>query len=242
MPPKKITLEALQDFAEAGRSIKDTAAELGVSYSTVFARAKRAGIAFKRPPSPCIRVSDPSGEEMVKLYAEGQTLHQIGVRYGVTRERVRQILAKHHGINGKKGGAYVVSRRRAISRAARRDAKYLAKHGCSFAQYKELLEIGRSLIRLGVPRSRTPVGAYFQQRNNANNCGYEWQLTLWEWWTIWKKSGHWNERGRGNGYWLRRRDKSGAFTVENVFIASGAECLKASKARSGPTASYMREH
>jgi hypothetical protein len=202
-------------------SIKDTAAILGVSYSTVFLRAKRDKITFKRPPSTNSKVNDPGGREMAALYRNGATLQQIGDRYGVTRERVRQILAKHHSIDARHGGQRVTSRRRAISYAARRDAKYLVKCGCSFAQHKELLEIGRSLMREGVPRGRTPVGAFITQRNNARRCGYSWKLTLWDWWTVWQKSGHWNERGRGHGYWMARRDKAWPFSVENVFIAKG---------------------
>jgi hypothetical protein len=182
--------------------------------------AAREGIAFKRPPSTLSKVNDPRGKEMSILFRQGLTLQQIGHRYGITRERVRQILTKHHGIVGKNGGAHVTSRRRAISQAARKDATYLAKHGCSFAQYKELLEMGRSL---DVGRRRTPVGAFIQQRNNARRFGYPWKLTLWEWWTVWKKSGHWEERGRGNGYWLTRRDKRGPFSTENVFIARGED-------------------
>jgi hypothetical protein len=73
----------------------------------------------------------------------------------------------------------------------------------------------------GGGRGRTPVGAFIQQRNNARRYGYQWKLSLWQWWTLWQKSGHWNERGRGHGYWLARRDKSGPFSADNVFIARG---------------------
>ena len=219
----KVTPEELLQYATAGRSIKDTAAELGVSYSTVLLRAKRLGIAFKRPPSTVAKVSDPSRKEMLALYRKGATLQQVGDRYGITRERVRQILTKLYGIHARHGGAHLVARRRAISKAARKDAQCLAKHGCSVAQYKELLEMGRALMREGVPRSRTPLGAFLQQRHNARQCGYSWKLKLWDWWAIWQKSGHWNERGRGAGYWLTRRDKSGPFSIENVFIARGED-------------------
>lgn len=75
----------------------------------------------------------------------------------------------------------------------------------------------------GVARGRTPVGAFIQQRNNAQRCGFPWKLTLWQWWALWQKSGHWNYRGRGHGYWLARRDKSGPFSIENVFITRGED-------------------
>jgi transposase len=41
----KATPEELRRHADAGRSIKEAATELGVSYATVFKRAKREGIA-----------------------------------------------------------------------------------------------------------------------------------------------------------------------------------------------------
>ncbi|MGH6866889.1 MAG: sigma factor-like helix-turn-helix DNA-binding protein [Methyloceanibacter sp.] len=210
----------MRTYAASGHSIKETAAEFGLAYATVFVRAKRAGIKFKRPRSTLAKVSDPSREEMLGLYRNGATLQQIGDRFGVTRERVRQILKRLYGINALHGGARLIARPKAISNAARKDAKYLAKYGCSYAQVKELLEMGRTS---GVKRDRTPIGAFRVQRRNARRDGCEWKLTLWEWWTIWQRSGHWNERGRGKGYWLARRDKSGPFSVDNVFTASGAD-------------------
>jgi DNA-binding CsgD family transcriptional regulator len=227
-PAMKCTPEALRLYAAAGCSIKETAAELGVSYTTVFLRAKREGISFRRPSSTLSKLNDRSRTEMLELYRKGTTLQQIGDRYGITRERVRQILTKHHGMNAKKGGAHVTARRRAISEAAQRDAKYIAKHGCSFAQFKQLLEIGRAS---GVKRERTPVGAFIRQRCNAQARGYPWKLKLWEWWTVWQKSGHWDERGRGNGYWLARCDKSGPFSVDNVFIARGEDSWSEDRTR-----------
>lgn len=41
--------------------------------------------------------------EMTILYKEGKTLQEIGDLYGITRERVRQLL-KRHGITGSDGG------------------------------------------------------------------------------------------------------------------------------------------
>lgn len=136
-PVMKVTPEELRRYAAAGRSIKETATELGVSYSTVFIRAKREGIAFKRPPATNTKVSDPTGKEMLGLYRKG-----AGDCYGVTRERVRQILTKHHGIDARHGGAHLTSRRRTISQAARRDAKYLAKYDAPLLSIKNFSKWG----------------------------------------------------------------------------------------------------
>jgi hypothetical protein len=67
-----------------------------------------------------------------------------------------------------------------------------------------------------------PAHAFRQQRNNARRCGIGWELTLWQWWSIWQASGKWPERGRV-GYWMCRHDKARPFTVDNVFICRAHE-------------------
>lgn len=44
-------------------------------------------------------ITQPQIDKMVELRQEGQTLQQIGDRYGVTRERIRQLLAQE-GVTG----------------------------------------------------------------------------------------------------------------------------------------------
>lgn len=73
-------------------------------------------------------------EAMRDLALGGDTLKSIGARYGITRERVRQLLKEHFGITSANGGAFV--------RAARREAElsdhlekyrgeWIPRYGCT---------------------------------------------------------------------------------------------------------------
>lgn len=143
---------------------------------------------------------------MAALYRSGMTLEQIGRQYGCTREYIRQCLAKI-GVKATEGGK---SRRAADKRAAReakRNAQSLVKWGCSWHQYIELRHMS------------WPTRAFCAQRSNANKRGISWEMNLWQWWSIWQQSGHWNERGRGQGYVMCRVGDTGGYSVGNVFIA-----------------------
>lgn len=41
-------------------------------------------------------MKDPRAPKMVKLYKSGQTLEEVGLVFGVSRERIRQILVKEN--------------------------------------------------------------------------------------------------------------------------------------------------
>lgn len=81
--------------------------------------------------------------EIVRLYADGRTLEDIGDLFGVTRERIRQVVKKHGGVDAEASRA-----RRAAVKAAEREAQraaFLAAHG----------ELARDLARRGVTRPET---------------------------------------------------------------------------------------
>lgn len=139
------------------------------------------------------------------LFRNGRTLQEIGCLHTLTRQRVQQIL-KRRGVKAGDGGSHCRSQIAHRKRAAAKDAVSLAKHGCSFDDYRKL-------------RGRT-TKAFARQRDNAKRRGIEWRLTLWQWWNIWQQSGHWHERGRGQGYVMCRKEDSGCYEVGNVFIAS----------------------
>jgi hypothetical protein len=145
---------------------------------------------------------------MIAMYRSGQTLQQIGSTFGVTRERARQILAKH-GITARDGGQSVVARRKAEAFRAARDARFLRTKGCTFEQYAALRAM------------KKPTRAYSMQRKNADKRGIPWEFNLWTWWSVWQASGHWNERGRGNLYMMCRKGDVGPYAPDNVFIARG---------------------
>lgn len=149
-------------------------------------------------------------EAMTALYRDGQTLEQIGAVYGVTRERVRQLLSGA-GVTRMQGGQAVRAAKLKAVNNARRDARFLRTKGCTFAQYCELRALGK------------PTRAYSMQKKNADRRGIAWEFTLWQWWTLWQQSGRWNQRGRGNGYMMCRKGDVGPYSADNVMIARGIE-------------------
>lgn len=49
----------------------------------------------------------------------------------------------------------------------------------------------------------------------------EFQLTFPQWWTIWQRSGRWEERGNRAGHYVMcRKNDIGPYAVGNVFIGS----------------------
>lgn len=167
----------------------------------------------------CLELSMKNRDDEIEfLFRSGHTLQAVGDRFGISRERVRQILSAR-GLGRQDGGRFVQKRAQQARKLKEKDRECLNKHGCTYAQYRNLLALGRHMMDSGERRARTPTGAFILQRRNANDREIAWNLTLWEWWTIWKESGKWEERGRGSGYVMCRYGDAGAYEIGNVFIA-----------------------
>lgn len=197
----------------------ETARQLGLFPSVISKYKKHYEIAFVYRGRGR-RASPPSerAKLMRALYQEGYTLQQIGDQYGITRERVRQILTKHFGIRADGGGNHVRAVRKKEKRRQAKEAACLKKHGCTLAQFRSLLAVGREEQKNGKPKYRTAIYAFRQQRQSAKRRGIGWQLTLWQWWTVWQESGHWSQRGRGQGYVMSRVGDVGPYALGNIFI------------------------
>jgi hypothetical protein len=122
------------------------------------------------------------------------------------------------------GGQHVKAVARRHQSAASKNARYLQKYGCTFAQYVEVREIGREMRRNGAGFYQAPLQAFVSQRNNAKSRSIPWELTFWQWWTIWQESGKWAERGRAKDAFVMSRFRdSGAYAVGNIYIGTLAE-------------------
>lgn len=202
-------IEQIRALAAQGLTRPQAAEQLKLSYGTIVRYAISNDIQFKHAglkTLPTVRT-----RQMAALYQSGKTLHEIGTQYGLTRERVRQLINKFHGLRATDGGKHKIGKDRRAVFEATRNAHSLKKWGCNFDQY--------ILIR----NLKRPTRAFSMQRRNAIQREIGWELNLWQWWSIWQQSGHWHDRGRGQGYVMCRNGDIGPYSIGNVFIATARE-------------------
>jgi hypothetical protein len=71
---------------------------------------------------------------------------------------------------------------------------------------------------------------------DAKQRGVGFELTFQEWWSIWRASGHWEERGVGNGkYCMARYGDTGPYAVGNVRIITNELSRNAARCRACTT-------
>lgn len=226
-------LAALGEAQEKDLTLQEAVAKFGLAYGTLCRVAREYGVVLRHPMA-----KDPTpnrSEAMAALYLAGYTLERIGEMYGLTRERVRQIIKKRKGLTGKDGGALKQVEANREARRQKKEAKCLARWGCTVAQYKSVREIERQMLAEGKGIYQTPIRAFTNQRNNAHQRQIEWRMTFWQWWNVWQVSGHWNERGReGTNYVMCRTGDEGPYAPDNVFIAQACvNCSEKKTKKSG---------
>ncbi|HEN3551579.1 TPA: hypothetical protein U5E08_003949 [Yersinia enterocolitica] len=145
--------------------------------------------------------------KIISDFLSGNTLQEISQPLGVSRERIRQIL-EENGLTGKDGGVAA----KVAKRIEAKEKLDIQKYGCTKEQIKQIQHGYQS-------KTRTPFHLFKSQRSNARVRGVEWNLLFWDWWMIWKESGHWERRGRGIGhYCMCRKEDLGAYEKGNVYI------------------------
>lgn len=217
--PTGLCRDELQAAADEGLSRQEAARRFGVSYTTMHKVSHDLDIDFVRPG---IGVADNDrADAMEAMYRAGKTLAEIGDLYGVSRERVRQILSKYRRMSADDGGQAIRAKIDRERKRAQKEAECYRNRGCSTAQLRQLRSIGREMRKSGQSRERTPVGAFTIQKRNAQLRGITWDLTLWDWWRIWQQSGKWEQRGRaGDAYVMCRFKDEGGYSIGNVYIAT----------------------
>lgn len=170
---------------------------------------------------------DPTPErtaEIIRMFKNGETLEEIGVKFGITRERVRQILKKRAGISRMDGGGAIrrfknsheiVEKQRA--KKERSEARHFEMYGCSREYIDSLTDLPRT-------NSAHPVLRFRDRKNNAISRGIDWKLTFKEWWEFWQESGKWEQHGRGaDSYCLARQGDTGAYALGNIEIITNRQ-------------------
>lgn len=222
------------EIAAAGVSAAEIRRDTGVTTSQLSYIKKSLGIMVKRSGMHSHMVKRARNAEIISGYQAGMTLQQISDEYGITRERVRQILATS-GIAPESGGAKkVFAERRAAglmsrdvhkAKVAKNFEAKLARMGCTRDQYAEMKAEEDGWLAGGGAPSSTPIATFGSRRTIARRMGHEWKLTLGEWWGLWAESGKWNDRGIGRHY-LCRLDTAKPFEIGNVEIRKGMKGLK----------------
>ena len=214
-----------------GRTNTDIAATLGVSLPTIAHWKERGIPACKVPSLPAVKRRNKPREidrsamwrtyAMCCEYKQGKTLKQIGQEYGLTHERIRQIIRKA-GVTSGDGGVSVRSTNRQFlaihDKKAVKDSK-IAKaetlFGCSF---DTIIEINGGPFVWTKSGYGSPARQFVNQKLTAAQRGIGWELTLPEWWSIWQTSGKYDQRGPGAGYCMTRVGNTGPFAKGNVEI------------------------
>jgi len=155
--------------------------------------------------------------EMAEKYAAGATLAEIGDYYGLTRERVRQLMTQELGVTRKDGGKHKRRTEKAAVVAKQRETKFLHRYGMTEQEFRAAV---LRVDRMG----RDPMTRFRTQKGNAGARGIAWRLTFADWWLVWTESGKWLQRGRGDqGYVMARHGDRGAYEIGNVKIISTNE-------------------
>lgn len=205
--------EIIRALAAEGRTSMEIAEAAGIHYAQVRLYAREAGIAVARKRAQggvkCVERTKRA-ERMASMYRQGLTLAQIGQHFGLTRERVRQLIASQ-GLTAKDGGQHKQGTAKRAAKLTRQDADALARWGIDYATKK-------------VCRADGTLAAFTQQRNSASLRGIAWALSFAHWLDIWATSGRLSERGRGKGRYVMSRIKDdGGYAVGNVHVQLSTE-------------------
>lgn len=130
---------------------------------------------------------------IAKRFVAGELLREIGLDYGMSRERVRQIV-RRAGVTPQKRGQ--PQRRRDREKRQRehekarkraREQRIKDRWGISAQQYDKLRAYDDNL-------NRTPLGQYLYFKHSSKSRGVPFSLAFKDWWAVWRQ--HWHKRGR----------------------------------------------
>jgi len=165
---------------------------------------------------------------IVADYLAGKiTMNEIGEREGISRERVRQILADQAPLEFKK----VLKMRRGAVKSeqeknnqASREAAFFKLWGCDRERFDYILAV--------FPDARL---RYKENKGNAHTMNRPWKLTFCEWAMFWINSGKvWlrghktlHKSGKYSQYWMSLIDPDIGYAIGNVRIVRAIEALEA---------------
>lgn len=230
---------AIAEMYRSGKTQLEVGASFGISGGRVCQILRGIGVTAKDRPKRGVGapgnykrvVQVSSHQTMIDMYRSGSTLENIGGAYGISRERVRQIIAST-GLTRIDGGSSIrcflnSSKKISAAKAAneKTEARISSTWAMSLDNYKaHVAEYGST------SNPASPMSKYKQQRSNAKRRGIAWDFTFPEWWGVWQESGKWSERAlRKDGYVMARwGDGVVPYSVGTVHICTQSENSKES--------------
>jgi transposase len=199
------------DLAQSGRTLDEIAAATEYSYPAVSNILRKYGVKAVRKWGGSTGPRDlERAEKIASMYRQGVVLEKIGEHFGITRERVRQVLRKI-GVTAQEGGACKLAEHNKAATLAKRNLRTMTKWGLSYDEMKARRKDGT-------------LAAFIQQRNSAGSRGIVWRLLFSEWLDVWLQSGKLALRGRGKGHYVMSRIKDeGGYVIGNVHVQLSTE-------------------
>jgi len=102
-------------------------------------------------------------------------------------------------------------------------AKEAGRKGGIARGVNALLALGGDPSEFDSPEQmRFAAQRFTEQRARAKDRALGFELTFSQWWSLWKESGHWNDRGRSraDSYVMARRGDIGPYAIGNVYITT----------------------
>lgn len=230
---------AIAEMYRSGKTQVEVGASFGISGGRVCQILRGVGVTAKDrakhgvgAPGNYKRIVQVSSHQaMIDMYKSGSTLENIGGAYGISRERVRQIIAST-GLTRIDGGSSIrcfLNSGKKISAAKvaneKTEARIRSTWAMSLDNYKaHVSEYGSS------SEKSSPMAKYIQQRKTAQYRGIAWNFTFPEWWGVWQESGKWDERGLSKDGYVMARWGDGVvpYSVGTVHICTQSENSKES--------------
>lgn len=211
MGRRKCDLSQVQMLAEQGMTRAEIAKAIGVSFCTLYKHVKANKIDVVHAATKLPGITDTGrANKIAAMYKQGLTLAKIGTQFGLTRERVRQILRKHGVLKSDSPRPKMAALKRQRLDASR-EAQCLEKYG-------HPLDVVAQLRQDGV------LAAFLNQKKASHIRGIDWNLDFQTWLAIWQLSGKLHLRGRGIGkYVMSRVRDDGGYELGNVHIQLATE-------------------
>lgn len=150
------------------------------------------------------RIDPARTEAMIAMYRQGITLAKIGEKFGVTRERVRQLIRAAGFLE--KAGASIAARAKQERAKRERALRCMDKWDVDLATWKRCRQDGT-------------IRRFESHRNAAKSRCIPFCLTFGQWLAIWENSGKAHLSGKGKGrYCMSRINDAGGYEVGNVHI------------------------